>query len=238
MANKRNPSSNAVLQALLDAADSGYGTMTINQLIAKLSSDSKLRQDMQAKWDGHAYPDKSMVYAQLGIDQRLFTLSDAGYKLITLLGMYCHQSGRIQAKLDDICAAIKVGRTSAKHAITELRECGAITVDVPASRHAAPIYRVDPALVHKGVRKRSDVSDYVARLTIKPEQYILSRELDMVVQTDTVRSGATLYARMYLAPAKRPDDAGPKRRKSKQSPQDAQIPGQMTLSDYVEGTYG
>ena len=176
-----------------------------------------------------------MVYAQVGIDQRLFTLSDAGYKAIMLLGMYCHQTGLIQAKLDDICTAIHVSRTSAKQAIAELRECGAITIASPASRHEAPVYRVDPALVHKGVRRRSDVSGYVAGLSIPPDKYILGRDLEMVVQTDTVRSGTMLYARMYLKSAKelalREQTQQRKGRREKKGSDEEQLPGQLSFDD-------
>lgn len=219
MANK-NPDGNAVLQALLDLQRLGYGVKSVNDLITAITGDAKLRADLQKTWCGHAYPEKSMVFAQLGIDQRLFTLSDAGYKIITLLGMYCHQSGLIQAKLDDICAAVKIGRTSAKAAVAELRACGALDIAVPPIRHAAPVYRINPALINKGVRRRADVTDFAAHLTITPDDYILNREPDLVVQTDVVRNPEIVYNRLYLVP---PDEAKPTKKRPSRRKQAANV---------------
>lgn len=233
MANK-NPDGNAILQALLDLQRLGYGVKSVNELITAITGDAKLRADLQKTWCGHAYPEKSMVFAQLGIDQRLFTLSDAAYKVITLLGMYCHQSGLIQAKLDDICAAVQVGRTSAKAAIADLRKCGALAVAVPSVRHAAPVYSVNPALINKGVRRKTDVTDFAAQLTIAPDDYILNREPELVVQTDVVRNPEIVYNRLYLVP---PDEAKPAKKRPSRRKQatDVQLPGQMDIFDFLGG---
>lgn len=233
MANK-NPDGNTILQALLDLQRLGYGVKSVNELIDTIGCDSKLRADLQKAWNGHAYPEKAMVYAQLGINQRLFTLSDAAYKVITLLGMYCHQSGLIQAKLDDICTAVRVGRTSAKAAITELRKCGALAVAVPSVRHAAPVYSVNPALINKGVRRMTDVTGFAAQLTIAPDDYILNREPELVVQTDVVRNPEIVYNRLYLVP---PDEAKPAKKRPSRRKQaaDVQLPGQMSIFDVLGG---
>lgn len=234
MANTRNPDSNSVLQALLDLTDRGMGTWKVDDLITRISTDPKLRADLQKAWNGHAYPEKSMVYAQLGIDQRLFALSDAAYKIITLMGMYCHQSGLIQAKLEDICSAVQIGRTSAKAAIAELRKCGALTIAVPSVRHAAPVYSVNPALINKGVRRKTDVSGFTAKLKIDPADYIFSQEPELVVQTDVVRAPEIVYNRLYLVP---PDEAKPAKKRPSRRKQaaDVQPPGQMNIFDVLGG---
>lgn len=233
MANK-NPDGNAILQALLDLQRLGYGVKSVNELIDTIGCDSKLRADLQKAWNGHAYPEKAMVFAQLGINQHLFTLSDAAYKIIMLLGMYCHQSGLIQAKLDDICTAVQVGRTSAKAAITELRQCGALAVAVPSVRHAAPVYSVNPTLINKGVRRMTDVTGFAAQLTIAPDDYILNREPELVVQTDVVRNPEIVYNRLYLVP---PDEAKPAKKRPSRRKQaaDVQLPGQMDIFDVLGG---
>ena len=234
MANIRNPDSNSVLQALLDLTDRGMGTWKVDDLITRISTDPKLRADLQKAWNAHAYPEKAMVYAQLGIDQRLFELSDAGYKVISLLGMYCHQSGLIQAKLDDICAAVKVGRTSAKAAVAELRKCGALDIAVPSIRHAAPVYRVNPALINKGTRRNTDVSAFTAQLSIDPGDYILNKDPELVVQTDIIRNADIVYNKLYLVP---PDEAKPakKRPSRRKKAADVQLPGQMDIFDVLGG---
>lgn len=235
MANKRNPDSNSILQALLDLTDRGMGTWKVDDLITRISTDPKLRADLQKAWNAHAYPEKTMVYAQLSIDQRLFTLSDAAYKIITLMGMYCHQSGGlIQAKLDDICAAVKVGRTSAKAAVAELRKCGALDIAVPSIRHAAPIYRVNPALINKGTRRNTDVSAFTAQLLINPSDYILNKDPELVVQTDIIRNADIVYNKLYLVP---PDEAKPAKKRPSRRKQaaDAQISGQMDIFDVLGG---
>lgn len=233
MANTRNPDNNSVLQALLDLADRGMGTWSVNDLITRIGSDPKLRADIQKAWNGHAYPEKSMVYAQLGIDQRLFTLSDAGYKVITLMGMYCHQSGLIQARLEDICSAVQIGRTSAKAAIAELRKCGALTIAVPSVRHAAPVYSINPALINKGVRRKTDVSGFTSQLKINPDDYLFNKDPELVVQTDVVKNSEIVYNRLYLVP---PDEAKPaKKRPPRRKKQDLneQLPDQMDICDLL-----
>lgn len=227
----RNPNNSSVLQALLDASDLGYGSMTVDQLITRVSSDRKLCAALQAKWNGHAYPERAMDWAQLARSQALMTLSDPALKVLTLLGMYCHQSGLIQVRIEDICTATSIGRTSVKQAITELRACGALNVAAPSVRHAAPVYCVNPGLVNKGVRRKADTASFIADLSIEPEKYILNRELTLVVQTDVVHNATMTYNRLYLVPPGEAACDPPKRRRRKK-PENSQVPGQMSLSDF------
>ena len=230
--NQRNPDGNSILQALLDLSDRGMGTMRVSDLITRISTDTRFRNDLQAAWNAHSYPEKSMTYAQLCIDQRLFALSDTAYKIVRLLGIYCHQSGLIQARLADICDAVGIKRTSAKQAIAELRSCGAIDIAVPSSRHDAPIYQVNPALINKGRRKKSDMSAYAAGLNIDPKQYLFNQELPLLVQTDVVRTADIAYNRLYMATADEVKNKAvairPSKRKRKASDP---IPGQQTIQD-------
>lgn len=231
----RNPDNNTVVQALLDLADRGMGNWKVDELITRLNTDPKLRADVQRAWNAHAYPERSIVYTQLGLYQQMYSLSDAAMRIIMLLGMYCHQSGLVQAKLNDMSAAVQVSRSSAKKAITELCDCGALMISVPSAQHSAPIYRVNPALMHKGTRRRSNIAAFETELTIEPQKYILNRRPELLVQTDIVRTETFAYNRLHLAPA---DDVQtvkkqPSRRKKKAGDEE-QLPGQMSLFDFIE----
>lgn len=234
MAKKRNPDSNSVLQALLDLADRGMQTWRVGDLITKISTDPKLRADLQAAWNAHAYPDKALVYAQLAREQRLFTLTEAAYKVIGLLGLYCHQNGLIQARMDDISTTAGIGRSATKKAVKELLECGALQVERPSARHEAPIYRVNPALINKGVRRKADFRAYAAGLTITPDKYILNRPLELVIQTETVRDKEDVYNKMYLAPPGALKEPKPRAKRTAGSKADEQLPGQLSFEDLPE----
>lgn len=236
MTNQRNPDGNSILQALLDLSDRGMDTMRVSELITRISTDAKLRRDLQAVWNAHAYPEKAMVYTQITIDQHLFTLTNPAYKLITMLGMYCHQSGLIQVKIEDMGKAIGIGQTSAKQAKAELIECGALTVAVPSVRHEPAIFRVNPALINKGRRKKSDAADFAASLTIAPEDYILNRKIALLAQTNTIHTNEFAYNRLYMIT---PEEAAAKTVKSrpskkKRSKASDPMPGQMTFEDFPE----
>lgn len=232
---KRNPDNNTVLQALLDLTDRGMGEWKVKDLVTRISTDPKLRTDLQKAWNSHAYPEKSLVYAQMGITQQLYGLSDAALRIITLLGLYCHQNGLIQARLDDICSAVAIGRSSAKKAITELCECGALVVAIPSAQHAAPIYCVNPALMHKGTRRKANIAAFEEGLAIDPKAYILNRRPSLVVQTDTVRTQALVYSRLRLVSETEIQTVKKHTsRKSKSKADDSQVPGQMTIDDFIK----
>lgn len=237
--NDRNPSNNSIVQALLDMADRGYGQYTINDAIVRLNNDPQLLKDMQAKWDAHVYPESALQYAQLGINQQLFTLSDTAYKILSMLGMYCHQSGLIQAKIDDICTAVGAGRSTAKKAIKELCDCGAILIAVPSARHNPPIYRVNPAMVNKGKRYKVelDEQDFLANAKVsglKYDNYILDRKLDLVVQTDKIKSDNVTYNKLYLVSAEELRDREfVKELKRRQKYNKDDIDGQMDITDFL-----
>lgn len=232
---KRNPYNSPHVQAILDMMDRGMQTFKVAEAYTRLNSDTPLRTDLKKVWASHLYPEKSMVYAQLGMHQQLYSLSDAALRIIMLLGMYCHQSGLIQAKLDDICTAVSVGRSSAKKAITELCECGALIIKVPSAQHSAPIYRVNPRLMHKGARRKSCIADFESELSIPPEKYIFNQDPALVAKTDTVRTDTMTYARLQLVAFKAETQTAKKRPSRKKAAEsDSQIPGQMSIDDFIE----
>lgn len=207
---KRNPSNNAILQAMLDASDTGYGTMTIDQFITKLSSDARLRKAMQAKWNGHSYPEKSMVYTQLTIEQRIFSLSDPAFKLISLLGSYCHQNGLIQVRKQDAMATLKVSESTVKRALSELITCGALRIALPSVQHSAPIYAVNPALLNKGTRRKADEITFASKLNISPGNYILNQELPLQARIETIYiPEKPPYNKLSLLPSQKEQKKGP-----------------------------
>lgn len=238
MGNSRNPNSNSIVQALLDASDLGYGTMTVDQLITKTSTDGKLRAALQAKWNAHAYPDKAMEWAQLTKSQTLMTLSDPALKILTFFGMYCHQSTLLQVSLKDLAAATGIKDRTLRYAMKELSECGCIRIEKPSAQHAAPIYSVNPAIINKGTRRRSEMSEFCDKLSCS--DYLLTRDLPLIVQTQTIcqeqLDGSKIaYNRVALVtPETAALQQSPKRRKRTKSDPDEQLPGQMSLADFPE----
>lgn len=184
--NSRNPTSNSVLQALLDLADSGHGTMTVDQMISRLSSDSKLRTAMQKKWDAHAYPEDAMEWAQLTKAQQLLTLSDTALKVLTCMGLYAHQSTLLQVSYRDLAVITEIKDRSLRTAIRELINTGCIRIEVPSIQHAAPIYSVNPAIINKGTRRKSAARAYNDKLD-GCQDYILQRTPKMLASEETIR---------------------------------------------------
>ena len=257
MANSRNPNNNSVLQALLDLSDSGFAKQ-VDPIIAKISGDRKLQKDLQAKWDAHAYPDKSMVYAQLTITQALMDLSPQACKVLLLLGSYASQTGLVQASYPTLEAATGIKRTAVGEAVQELRDRGLIRVRVKPARHEAPIYCVDPGVIVKGARRQSRATEYKSALIgggFPKDQYLLDTYAPpLVIKCDTVKSedpdGEPIrYNTISLIPAaeakKVPEPTGTsasgkrarKRSRSKgesSMPEPVvQIPGQMDLDEVL-----
>ena len=237
MGNSRNPSSNAILQACLDVKDAGYGGMTFDQMITRLSSDKRLAADLQAKWNAHAYPERAMTWAQLAKEQRLLTLSPDAIKVLTFYGMYCHQSTLLQVSYKDLSAATDIKDRSLRTAVKELIDAGCLRIERPSVRHAAPVYAVNPSIINKGTRRKSNASDFVGKMTACRD-YILQRELPLVVQEqtiyeDTPDGGKIAYNRIALAtPGEAAKMQQPKRRR-KTDPGE-QLPGQMSVFDIPE----
>ena len=236
----RNPSNNSILQALLDATDCGLGTLTIDQAITKLSSSSKLRTTLQAKWNAHAYPEKSMDWTQLVKAQQLMTLSDTALKLLAFMGMYAHQSTLLQVSYKDLVTFTGIKDRMLRTAVKELKDSGCIRVEKPSVRHAAPIYAVNPALISKGTRRKGKTLDFVERLD-GCQDYILRRSLPLLVQQETVYQdtpdgGRIAFNRLRPVPAEEAKPAGKAR--GKRQPKGGQLPGQMSLDDFPEVTNG
>ena len=146
MANSRNPNNNSILQALIDLSDSGFAAMA-DPIITKISGDRKLQKDLQAKWDAHAYPEKSMVYAQLTITQALMDLSPQACKVLLLLGSYASLTGLVQVSYPTLETVTGIKRTMVREAVQELKDHGLIRIRVKPARHEPPIYCIDPGVI-------------------------------------------------------------------------------------------
>ena len=260
MANSRNPNSNSILQALLDLKDcGGYGDMSLDHIITKISGDKKLQKDLQAKWDAHAYPETKMVYAQVTITQAFMDLSPQACKVLLLLGCYASQTSLVQVSYPTLEAATGIKRTMVREAVQELKDRGLIRVRVKPIRHEAPIYCVDPGAISKGARRQSRGTEYKSALIgggFPKNQYLLDNySPSLVIKCDTVRSedpdGEPIrYNTISLVPAEQakkvPEPTGTStsgtgKRTSKRSSKkesstaepDVQIPGQRELVDIL-----
>lgn len=259
MANSRNPNSNSILQALLDLKDcGGYGEMTLDHIITKISGDRKLQKDLQAKWDAHAYPEKKMTYAQLTITQALMDLSPQACKILLLLGSYASQTGLVQVSYPTLETVTGIKRTMVREAVQELKDNGLILIRVKPIRHEAPIYCVDPGTIVKGARRQSRTTEYKSALIgggFPKDKYLLDTYSPaLVIKCDTVRSedpdGEPIrYNTISLMPAqqakkvpeptgtsasgKRPRKRSSAKEKSSTAEPDVQIPGQRELGDVL-----
>lgn len=148
--NNKNPGHNSILQALLDLKDGGHGDLTVDTLIQKISTDRKLADNLQAKWDAHHYPERSITFTRMTIADQYMLLSDTALRVLILMGLRSHQSGLIQISRADLCALTGLKETAIKSAIKTLTEHGCIAVKVPAIRHTPPIYEVNKKLFAQG----------------------------------------------------------------------------------------
>lgn len=185
--NKRNPTNNAILQACLDIVDSGYGTMSVNDFVTKISTDPKLLKDMQAVWNRHTYPDKSIKWVSITKTDLLMTLSPNAMQVLVFLGMYCHQSTLIQVTYSVLSAITGIKPTKLREAVKELIGSGCIKVAKSSARHDAPIYAVNPALIKAGARAKKD-SGFTQGLHVA--DYILKRTPELIVQETTIKADA------------------------------------------------
>ena len=229
-----NPNSNTILQALLDLVSNGMGTVTINDAVDKIQSDHKLQKDLQTQWNKHAYPNKSLVYTQVGIEQAAFSLSQTEYMIAGIMGSYASTSGRIQIRNEDICKITRLSRNTVRDALNELARCGAVIVEVPSIHHEAPIYWVNPALYHKGAHRKASKSDFAKSLTIDPDDYILARKFDLVIQTDTIHTENLTYNRLYLETPEVVEAKQTKKSRSRKAKKTDPMPGQMMVFDFPE----
>lgn len=261
MTNTRNPNNNSYLQALLDLKDcGGYGDMTLDRIIAKISGDKTLQKDLQAKWNSHAYPEKDMVYAQASITQAFMQLSPRACKVLLLLGCYCSQSTLIKVSYPVLETITGIKRTELRRATQELEDVGLIRIHTKPARHEPPIYSVDPAAINKGVRRVSKEKEYMAELVQggfpKVRYWRDAFDPDLVIKCDSIRTkdadGSPIhYNALSLIPAaeakKDPEPAGtssgkrPKGRRSSrrqnstgEGAAEVQIPGQMNVDDYPD----
>ena len=257
MANSRNPNNNSILQALIDLSDSGFAAMA-DPIITKISGDRKLQKDLQAKWDAHAYPEKSMVYAQLTITQALMDLSPQACKVLLLLGSYASLTGLVQVSYPTLETVTGIKRTMVREAVQELKDHGLIRIRVKPARHEPPIYCIDPGVIVKGSRRQSRATEYKSALIgggFPKDKYLLDVfSPSLVIKCDTVRSedpdGEPIrYNSLSLIPAaeakKDPEPTGTsasgkradRRRRSKgesNMPEPVvQIPGQVELNDVL-----
>lgn len=148
--NNDNKNNNSILQALLDLKSGGHGDLTVDTLIQKISTDKKLADNLQAKWDAHHYPERSITFARMTIADEYMLLPDTALRVLILIGLRSHQSGLIQISRADLCALTGLKETAIKSAIKTLTECACIAVKVPAIRHTPPIYEINSKIFAKG----------------------------------------------------------------------------------------
>ena len=250
MANSKskNPNNNSVLQALLDAKDAGITGLDV--AISQISGDRKLQAALQKKWNAHMYPERDMVYVQMTISQALMQLSPRACKVLIFLSCYCAQSTLIKVSLPVLETATGIKRTMLRGALQELIDCGVVQVHQGPVRHEAPIYSIDPATANKGTRQQSKVRRYKDQLSDRSTYLHSAYEPSLVVKCDTIKSkdnegNLLYYNEVTLIPAQKnapesadtDSEAHAHRRKTPAKPttagSEAQIPGQMSVDDFL-----
>lgn len=155
-----NPDHNAILQALLDAQAAGLGTLTINAAITQLQSNRQVAADLQARWNGHTYPDRAITWTHLTVSEVWQALSPEACKVALILGMYAGQSTLVQCSLPNVVKLTGLKRTAANLALRELRDAGVIAKYRQQCQREAPIYAVNPAICKKGVMSQQGAAAY------------------------------------------------------------------------------
>lgn len=145
-----NPTGNSIIQALLDLQKRGYGACKLDDLLVQLGNDRKELTKLQAVWDGHAYPDKSLRFTKQAINDGLFQLSAPALMVLTFLGMHADRDGHIQVKQKDLAHYLGYKDRHMKTLFKELLDCGAIKVLIPSKAHKPAVYRVSSLLYNKG----------------------------------------------------------------------------------------
>lgn len=196
----------SILQALLDLKDVGYGGVTVDSMIQRLQSDGKLDSALQDKWDSHAYPDKSITFTRMTIADQYMTLSDSALRILTLMGLRCHQTGLIQVSMADLATLTGLKTRATQTAVKELLQAGCISVKTPAVRHTPPIYEVNGELFRKGKPRQSHF-DYSA---CEKGGFLLARSMERTAAVSTVHmkqlsadgtEKTIVYARITVATA-------------------------------------
>lgn len=172
----------SILQALLDLKDVGYGGVTVDSMIQRLQSDGKLDSALQDKWDSHAYPDKSITFTRMTIADQYMILSDSALRILTLMGLRCHQTGLIQVSMADLATLTGLKTRATQTAVKELLTTGCISVRIPAVRHTPPIYEVNRELFCKGKPRQSHF-DYSA---CEKRGFLLARSMEHTAAVSTV----------------------------------------------------
>jgi hypothetical protein len=196
----------SILQALLDLKDVGYGGVTVDSMIQKLQSDGKLDSELQAKWDSHMYPDKAMTFTRMTIADQYMALSDSALRILTLMGLRCHQTGLIQVSVADLATLTGLKTRATQTAVKELLKTGCISVRIPAVRHTPPIYEVNGELFRKGKPTKGRF-DYSA---CEKGGFLLARSMEHTAAVSTVHTKqiaadgtekAIVYARITVSTA-------------------------------------
>lgn len=195
----------SILQALLDLKDVGYGGVTVDSMIQRLQSDGKLDSALQDKWDSHAYPDKSITFTRMTIADQYMSLSDSALRILTLMGLRCHQTGLIQVSMADLATLTGLKTRATQSAVRELLRTGCISVKIPAVRHTPPIYEVNGELFRKGKPRQSHF-DYSA---CEKGGFLLTRSMEHTAAVSTIHTKqpsaddekSIVYARITVATA-------------------------------------
>lgn len=248
---KRNETSNAIIQALIDLQDAGQGDKTINTALSHLQSDRQLSRQLQDKWDAHQYNDRAVTFAMVRENPAIMRLTDAAVKMLWFLATTANQSGCIQVSVPVLSRICGCKRTKANAAMRELENAGVITVIKPPTRHDAPVYMVNPEVSLKGKHGKQkeyqfrEASDRSLRLSLDVE---VLTEIVSVKEDPATGTRAFKFTRVSLGDKKEPaGEATPtssteaekavksfRRHHKAASGEPSSIPGQMSFSDFYK----
>lgn len=252
---KRNDDNNSIVQALLDLQDAGLGDRPVNDLIAYLAGNRKLKRQLQDKWDSHAYNDRTLTFAMIYENPAIMCLSDLAVKILWFLATTANQSGCIQVSTPVLSQICGYKRTKVTATMRELEDAGVITVVRPPTRHDAPVYMINPAVSLKG--KQSSRRDQQFRDNAVHAGNFRGLQLDVTIATEVVSvkgdpdadTPGYKYTRVYIDDTEKgPADAtsanpmymytakaAPRSRKHHKAEEDnPSIPGQLSICDLYD----
>lgn len=216
----RNPESNAIVQALLDCKDHGYGTLTVDQLLSTLGRDKDTARDLHQKYESRGYNEEKLNYTQVSKNPMILQLDPVATKILLTLATYSTQDGYISVKHAVVSRITGLSERTIRSAIKTLTEAGLLVTVAGSSRHEPAILQVNPNAMYSGKRKHmtKDNRDFNARLQ---NQCILNQELDYEIRKDLITRKLTngtqvRFSRIDLNMKKEPAD-----RNSTDSPQNS-----------------
>ncbi len=246
----QNPTSNPIIQALLDIKAVGVKTDLVDQLLESIN-DPQIMHDLQMRWNRHAYPDRSISFVKMGINPGLLDLPSMALRILIVLGQLMCQTGMISVTSDDLAELMSVRKASVLEHLKLLENRGFLAVVRKGRSHQPAVYVINPVVLTVGHHSnQTTLFQSCKKNNLRDSAY----PDGLIIETVTSRQedgSAIRYNKVYIGQHEKSPQGGhpagssaPKTDQSRQ-PQDItirpkssrhqdQIDGQMTIEDFLD----